>query len=450
MKRITDISRILVGALFIVSGLIKANDPIGFSFKLEEYFAPDALNWSFFVGTEVTQSIIICVGEVLLGVAILAGEKFILSTWLLLLMIIGFTFLTGYTAIGNWFHENYDSATTHWWENLLGFKAREDIHYFKDCGCFGDALKLTPWQSFLKDVVLLVLIVWLFIKRKTVKAYDTVSEDLKIYIPALILIATFSLGVIKWAGPIWFTIIVMIAASAVKSWRSKEKDRGWAMAVAVALISFFFTFYCYKYLPIRDYRPFAEDIHLWDNIRIPKDAPTDSFVSYKYCFNLKTKQYESFTGNYPWDKPEEYRCDSFNTIQVRKGYEAPIHDFNIMDDAIDSNLTDEVLNYDGYQLLNVMYALKKSDKDLLNDIEILNKELIAQNIPFYNLTGSVYDDQQAIAPNLKFYSCDGTTLKTIIRSNPGLLLMKGDLVVKKWPASSYPDTEEVIRLIKDI
>ena len=128
------ISRLLVGSLFIISGLIKANDPLGFSYKLEEYFAFDVLNWTIFQGTEVFLASFISIAEIVLGAAFIAGEKTKLSAWLLLIMMIFFTFLTGYTAIGNWFFEHQDREFTHTMESLFGFVAGE-IHYFKDCGC---------------------------------------------------------------------------------------------------------------------------------------------------------------------------------------------------------------------------------------------------------------------------------------------------------------------------
>lgn len=133
MKYIVTLCRILVGVLFIISGFIKANDTLGFSYKLDEYFL--VFNMSFMSAFSVALAQFICVAEIVLGVATLVGWRMNLVTWLLMLMIVFFTFLTFYSAYFN---------------------------VVKDCGCFGDALKLTPWQSFGKDVVLLVLILVIF------------------------------------------------------------------------------------------------------------------------------------------------------------------------------------------------------------------------------------------------------------------------------------------------
>ena len=139
---ITQFSRIFVGILFIISGLIKLNDPVGFSYKLAEYFSEPVFNMPFFVPFSLAIALFIVILEVVLGVMLLIGFKSKLTIWLLLLLIVKFTFLTFYSAY---------------------------FDVVKDCGCFGDALHLTPWQSFTKDVVLLFFILILFINMKLVK-----------------------------------------------------------------------------------------------------------------------------------------------------------------------------------------------------------------------------------------------------------------------------------------
>ena len=131
MQKLTTISRTLVGALFIVSGLVKANDAVGFSFKLHDYFAADVLDLPFFLEYTYPLAVFICISEILLGLAVLVGAKMRITAFSLLLMILFFDGLTFYSA--------YFNKVT-------------------DCGCFGDAIKLTPWESFAKDVVLSVLI----------------------------------------------------------------------------------------------------------------------------------------------------------------------------------------------------------------------------------------------------------------------------------------------------
>ena len=135
MKPLIAISRLLVGVLFILSGLIKANDPIGFSYKLDEYF--EVLGTPFFLPFSLYLSIFICVIEITLGFATLTGYRMKKVAWILLAMILFFTWLTGYSSITG---------------------------KVTDCGCFGDAIKITPQQSFYKDLILLLLIGIIFLK----------------------------------------------------------------------------------------------------------------------------------------------------------------------------------------------------------------------------------------------------------------------------------------------
>ena len=142
MKLLTFIARTFVGVLFIISGFIKLNDPIGFSYKLQEYFSSDVLNLPFLEPYALALAIFVVVFEVVLGVFLVIGYQPKFTLWSLLSMIVFFTFLTFYSAY-------FDKV--------------------KDCGCFGDALKLTPWESFTKDLVLLVLILLIFYGQKYIQ-----------------------------------------------------------------------------------------------------------------------------------------------------------------------------------------------------------------------------------------------------------------------------------------
>ncbi|WP_311196051.1 DoxX family protein [Antarcticibacterium sp. 1MA-6-2] len=141
MKVVVGIARILVGILFIISGFIKLNDPLGFSYKLQEYFSAQVLNLEFLIPFSLVLAIVLVIFELVLGIMLLIGYLPKFTVWSLLLMIIFFTFLTFYSA---------------YFEKV------------KDCGCFGDAIPLTPWESFYKDLVLLVLILILFFYRKLI------------------------------------------------------------------------------------------------------------------------------------------------------------------------------------------------------------------------------------------------------------------------------------------
>ncbi|MES2630059.1 MAG: DoxX family protein, partial [Bacteroidota bacterium] len=202
MKILVTISRILVGSLFIVSGLVKANDTLGFSYKLIEYFEPGVLDMTWLIPFALPLAIFICVVEVVLGVATLLGGKMKLTAWSLLLMIVFFTFLTWYSA---------------YFQKVL------------ECGCFGDAIKLTPWESFSKDVVLLVFIVIIFIKRNAIN-FNTAVEDRIILPISVLVVALFSVLVLKWSFPWIFTLLVLAVALVIKNLVKTPKVE-WIIAI---------------------------------------------------------------------------------------------------------------------------------------------------------------------------------------------------------------------------
>ena len=317
----TYISRILVGALFIVSGLIKANDTLGFSFKLEEYFAEPALNWTFWIPYSLPLSIFIAASEVILGFAVLFGALIRLSSWALLGMILFFAWLTFFTADCNDKQYNYGQyrnlyqsgdaylkdgdydtalkkykdAKDFYSEKSIDFRinqipilkqketeVQEDsILFYMDgdnrvnfvasapfekdcvteCGCFGDALKgsvgrsLTPWESFFKDITLLIFVLPIFFMQGSIK-FNTTKDD-KIILPAALLFTIIVGGwLFGWWFPTIFTGLLFVVYIATKHFLVKELQVV-ATAIIVILASFGFALYTVKYLPIKDYRAYA-------------------------------------------------------------------------------------------------------------------------------------------------------------------------------------------------
>ena len=247
MKILITIARILVGALFIFSGFIKLNDPVGFSFKLQEYFSADVLNLEFLSPYALLMAIILVVVEVLLGVALLIGYARKLTLALLLAMILFFTFLTFYSA--------YFNKVT-------------------DCGCFGDAIPLVPWESFIKDVILLVLILFLIWGRKHIT-------------------------------PIF-------------------SKMGRAIIV---LLSFFacmlFGVYVLEHLPWLDFRAYKEGSNIAEGMVVPEGAP-EAIFEYQWKFNIDGKEEViTTTGAYPQVDGEFI---DYETKLIQEGYEPPVHD----------------------------------------------------------------------------------------------------------------------------
>ncbi|RLD28097.1 MAG: DoxX family protein [Bacteroidetes bacterium] len=353
MKYLIHISRLFVGALFIFSGLIKLNDPIGFSFKLEEYFGVTVLNLPVFEPYALIIAVFVVVFEVLLGVFLLIGYKPKFTVWSLLVMIVFFTFLTFYSA--------YFNKVT-------------------DCGCFGDAIKLTPWESFTKDIILLVFILVLFFGVKHIK-------------PIL--------------GKLGLTVV----------------------SLASFIFCFGFVYYVLMHLPAKDFRPYKIGNNIQENMNVPDDAPK-AIIDYYWKFNVNGEEKIITTrGSYPSVEGEYI---SVETKTIKEGYETPIHDFSMEREGED--FTEDLLN-ENKLVIFISYNLAKAEKDGLNKLKAIANEAVKKGYKVIGLTASGLEEQQLLSEqyglNFDFYFCDETALKTIVRSNPGILeLNKGTILQK--------------------
>lgn len=343
MKILVGISRIIVGVLFIISGLIKLNDPVGFSFKLKDYFAPEVLDLGFLVPYALLIAIFVVIFEVLLGVALLLGYLKKFTLWALLLMIVFFTFLTFYSA--------YFNKVT-------------------DCGCFGDAIKLTPWESFSKDIVLLVLILILFIGRKYIQPFFTKGTR------SILIFASF-----------------------------------------VACLGI--TYYVLLHLPIIDFRPYKIGANIKEGMTVPEDAPGPIY-EYKWKFKINGEEKIITTmGDYPQVDGE---LISTETEMIQEGYTPPIHDFTMERDGED--YTEHFLEEENLVVI-IAYSLGNTEKDGYTPIKELTDKALKNGYNVIGLSASSQEMTEALVEeyklNFKFYFCDETTLKTIVRSNPGIL-----------------------------
>lgn len=283
------VSRALVGGLFIVSGLVKANDPWGFAFKLEEYFAPDGLayDYPFFGAFEdyvLELSILICVVEIVLGVAVIVGGKIKLTSWLLVFMMAFFTWLTYYTFSCN------DAQ-------LLALETGIEFNRqcVTDCGCFGDALRgsvgrsLTPIESFWKDLVLFYFCLIIFANQWKIKL-NGVKENW-IMVPASLIVVGFFSWVFGWFFPIIFALIAILGAFVVANLNIGKMAKAWKMAIYVTIVSFIFSLYTSSYLPIKDYRPYA----VGNNIVEQMNNGVDQVAEYEvYYLNKETSAVDTF------------------------------------------------------------------------------------------------------------------------------------------------------------
>lgn len=356
MKVLVGVSRIFVGIFFIISGFIKINDPVGFSYKLNDYFASDVLNLEFLQPYALGIAIFIVVLEIMLGASLIIGYK-VKSTLILLLgMIVFFTFLTFYSA--------YFNKVT-------------------DCGCFGDALKLTPWESFWKDIFLLILILIIILGRKYVTPFF--SKFVNVVISFLVFIACLS-----------------------------------------------FAYYVLMHLPSIDFRPYKIGANIKEGMTVPEGAQKAIFdYNWKFKENGEEKIITT-TGSYPKTSGDFVEV---TTEVVVKGYEAPIHDFSIEREGEDH--TDELLSTDKLILI-VAYNLSKSEKEGLQSILNFIDRAKKSGYKVIGISASGNTDIDNVNKNyslgLDFYFCDETALKTMIRSNPGIIhLEKGTIKQKlRW------------------
>jgi len=354
MKAIVSIARILVGVLFVFSGFIKLNDPVGFSYKLQEYFSEPVLDIPFLIPFALVIAILIVIFELILGIMLLIGYAPRFTRWSLLIMIIFFTFLTFYSA--------YFNKVT-------------------DCGCFGDAIPLTPWESFYKDVILLILILIIFFNQKFINPI-------------------FPLKYHKW--------LIFIASIAC----------------------FAFCYHVLMHLPVYDFRPYKVGNNIPEKMKLPEGAE-EAQVTYNWKFKVDGEEkIITNKGAYPQIEGEYIGVE---TSQSGENTIPPIHDFAIEGEAGD--ITEEVLSAEKV-LLIVAYNLRSTEKDGYKAVKSLSENALERGYKVIGLTASGADFQNELKEefdlNFDFYQTDETTLKTIVRSNPGFLILnKGTITQKK-------------------
>jgi len=389
MKIITQIARVLVGILFIISGVIKANDPYGFSYKLDEYFSVFGEHiWSglaWFSNISLGLAIFIVSLEILLGLMLLSGSRVKANSWLLLLLIVFFTFLTFYSAYTG---------------------------YIKECGCFGDVIPLKAWGSFIKDLILLVLIIIIMVGRKYIQPILKPKFD-------NLLIGLF------------------------------------------VVISFALPLYTYAYLPIHmDWKSgeFAEGHNIVEQRKAYFDEQKKKMGELKFVYKHKItgqkveltieglteagKKDTTFYANHDFVERIEPKVDSTETrlLPLSVGI-----DFMDVDN---NNRADEILGNPNYQFILVLTHLDKASVSTMDEINDLAQLAEKDSITFIGLTN---DDWKAIdifrhehQNAFDFYRCsDDTPLKGAVRSNPGLILMKGGVIIKKWSWRAIPSYNAV-------
>ena len=362
MKILREIARWIVGGLFIFSGAIKVNDPVGTAIKLEEYFqvfSDDIASiFTIFIPAALFFSVFLSVLEVVLGVALIVGYRMKLTAWILLVIIVFFTFLTFYSA--------YFNKVT-------------------DCGCFGDAIKLTPWQSFYKDIILLILIGFIFWQREAYRSL--LSQKVG--------------NIVVGASTLVFIILAITAI---------------------------------RHLPFIDFRTYAI------GNSIPQLMQPSGELEYAYIMEKDGKEY-SFP-NYPSDQTYV-----FKSLEVLNPEVQPkITDLAVWND--DGEFTEQLLQ--GNRLIFITYNTDKASTSHIDEMrELLGTVKGTENLI---LTASGYEQFEAFRHTHQlatpYFYADATVLKTMIRSNPGLILLSNGVVMGKWHHNDVPTASEVHRLIR--
>ncbi|MGB1040912.1 MAG: tripartite tricarboxylate transporter TctB family protein [Flavobacteriales bacterium] len=556
------LSRIVVGSVFVVSGLIKANDALGFSYKLEEYFEPAALGgfWTMFADYALPLAILVCVAEVVLGLSLIFGTRYKLTVIKITGFLIFFGFLTYYTAQCDP-HEMVTYVTT----NAEGVEetVTTERQCVLDCGCFGDALKgslgrsLEPIESFQKDMVLLILSIFLFFGWKTEKLNNE-RKDKILITGSLIFTGVFGGLVFGWWMPVAFLAIASILYLLIK-WFYVKKGRDWVIIAMLIAMSSIFIWYTLTYLPVKDYRPYAVGNNIPELMKTSDDykneisegmyasklaghqteiqnqlnsvlnadstyqdsatsemdkqdikqyaleeieysfkemysAQIDSLVydsmkranllpsiyySLYYLQNKKTKERDYFKStDYMTDKmwvdwefvyilvneetgeeievlkseyKEEaypgYKKKTFKTETEYYGHEPKVLDFRF-DDS--DSLTNHILHSENYVLLVVSWDLNLAKTKAYSKVNELYNWSNEKGYSFVAATSKLDLADSFIENNnldFGFVSGDDKVLKTIVRSNPGVLLIKGGIIYGKWDKNRIPTPEKMQKYI---
>ena len=369
MRLVKNLCRIIVGIVFIYSGFVKGIDPLGSDYKFTDYFNAFGMGWMN--ATTLFFSFPLSLAEFLIGIALLFNLWVSRMAWGSLLFMFFFTPLTLVSALTN---------------------------PVSDCGCFGDATLLTNWQTFWKNIILLLLAIMIFVYRKEYKS-------------SLPLVGQFSFLALAGAGMLCLSV------------------------------------YCYRHLPVLDFRPYAVGKNITEGMRLPEGTEPDQYeVTLKYK-NKQTGEVQSFTEeNYPWQDTLNWEYESSSERLVKKGYITPIHDLVIEHPTL-GNITEEILEDDNHTILAVAYNLTQSDVQYQPAINRLAEYAQEKGIRFYGLTSSSERDIETYKKRYhvpyEFCTADEIQLKTMIRSNPGVIILREGTILDKWAGKDVPDVKEL-------
>jgi hypothetical protein len=360
MKIIRIICRIIIGLVFVFSGAVKAIDPLGSAYKFHDYF--QAFNLNFLNSLCLPLAILMCTAEFISGFALLTGFRLKTGMWGIFILLVIFTPLTFILALTN---------------------------PVSDCGCFGDAVHLTNWQTFGKNIVLSAMLLIIYTGRNQIKNLFSVTTE-------------------------------------------------WIVVQIVIFLFIIFSLVNLRYLPLVDFLPYKTGVRIADKMTIPEGVPADAY-STTFIYEKDGVRKEFNVSNYPASDTTWKFIDQKSVI-VKKGYNPPIHDFLITTSG-GEDITQKILTNKGYSVLMISKKLSEADKKSLSAGFELGNFCASKGIEFYILTSSGSDEMKSVGNGLMFCSADETTLKTMIRANPGFILIKDGVIIGKWSWANVPGSE---------
>ncbi|HUX58080.1 MAG TPA: BT_3928 family protein [Bacteroidales bacterium] len=360
MKILRSASRIIIGLVFIFSGIVKAIDPLGSAYKFHDYF--QAFNMGFLVWLSLPLAILLCTAEFIAGFSVLTGLRLKTGIWVVMILMIIFTPLTLILALTN---------------------------PVSDCGCFGDAIHLTNWQTFGKNVILIAFSIMFLTGIKQVRnIFSTITE--------------------------------------------------WIIIVAFIIIFILFSLTNLKYLPVIDFLPYKTGVKIADKMVVPDGVAVDEYQT-SFIYEKDGIKKEFSLNDYPADDTTWKFIDQ-KSVLIKKGYQPPIHDFSITSINGD-DLTEKILSHPGYSVLMITSKLSGAGYEHLAKGFALGNYCMASGIDFYILTSSGTSEVSNYENGLQFCSVDEITLKTMIRANPGYILFYHGTIIGKWSWANVPDNE---------
>lgn len=371
---ITTVCRFVLAVVFIFSGFVKAIDPLGTQYKIQDYL--DAFGWTdvFPESIPFIAAALLGMLEFCLGVYLFFGIRRIIAPRAVVAVMAIMTPLTFWLALDN---------------------------PVSDCGCFGDAIVLTNWETFGKNVVLLAM----------------------------------SLVVLKWRKRIFPLATTRF---------------DWLIALYGFLYIFCMTIYCYRHLPIFDFRPYYVGADIRQGMEIPEGKEPTEFET-RFVLQKDGVEKEFTLENYP---DSTWTFVDSRTVVKKKGYEPPIHDFSMIRYEDGEDITEQVLADERYTFLLVAHQLEQASDSRIDLINELYDYCLEYGYAFYCLTSSSDEDilkwQEDTGAEYPFCLMDNITLKTMVRSNPGLILLKKGVVIHKWNVVDFPDEYQLSRSLEEL